>query len=149
MAEVNGCPLPEDRLYYINPNKNAFIWVKEEGDGAFSIGLTSVAAAMAGRLVAYTPKKVGKAVKKDKSVATIESGKWVGPVPSPFDAEIVEVNDALKANPALVNDDPYGQGWIAKIKPADPEAAKAELVDANKAAELLQPIVQEKGVKCG
>jgi len=148
MAEVNGCQLPEDRLYYINPDKNAFIWAKEE-NGVFTIGLTSVAAAMAGRLVAYTPKKVGKAVKKDKSVATIESGKWVGPVPAPFDGEIVEVNDGLKGNPALVNDDPYGQGWIAKIKPANPDEAKSVLVDAKKAAELLQPIVQEKGVKCG
>ena len=149
MAEVNGCQLPEDRLYYINPEKNAFIWVKEEGDGIFTIGLTSVAAAMAGRLVAYTPKKVGKAVKKDRSVATIESGKWVGPVPSPFDGEIVEVNEALKGNPTLVNDDPYGQGWIAKLKPTDSEAAKSVLVDVNKAVDLLQPIVQEKGVKCG
>jgi len=149
MAEVNGCQLPEDRLYYINPDKNAFIWVKEEGDGVFTIGLTSVAAAMAGRLVAYTPKKVGKAVKKDKSVATIESGKWVGPVPAPFDGEIVEVNEALKTNPAAVNDDPYGQGWIAKLKVENPEEVKAQLVDASKAAELLQPIVNEKGVKCG
>jgi len=148
MAQVNGCELPEDRLYYINPEKNAFIWVKEE-DGLFKVGLTSVAAAMAGRLVAYTPKKVGKTVKKDKSVATIESGKWVGPVPAPFEGEIVEVNEALKANPSAVNDDPYGEGWIAKLKPANPEEAKSVLVDAQKAAELLKPIVEEKGVKCG
>ncbi len=145
MAEVNGCLIPDDLLYDVDPEANAFTWAKDNGDGTYTVGLTSVASAMAGRLVAYTPKKVGKVVKKRKSVATIESGKWVGPVPAPFEGKIVEVNDALKTNPALANDDPYGKGWIAKLEPT----GDVKLLDAAKAAEILKQVASEKGISCG
>ncbi len=148
MAVVNGCNIPEDLLYDVDPEANAFTWAKDNGDGTFTIGLTSIAAAMAGRLVAYTPKKAGKVIERRKSVATIESGKWVGPVPTPLTGEIVEVNDALKANPALVNDDPYGQGWIVKIKPTNPEEINS-LLKGQAAIDALTKVANEKGIKCG
>ena len=148
MAEVNGCQVPEDLLYHIDPDANAFTWAKDNGDGTYTVGLTSVASAMAGRLVAYTPKKVGKVVKKGKSVATIESGKWVGPVPAPFEGEIVEVNDSLRGNPGLANDDPYGEGWIVKLKPTNPDDPKSLMTGAE-AVEALRKVAEEKGVKCG
>ncbi|SHK48708.1 glycine cleavage system protein H [Thermocrinis minervae] len=148
MAVVNGCNIPEDLLYDVDAQANAFTWARDNGDGTYTIGLTSVAAAMAGRLVAYTPKKPGKTVERRKSVATIESGKWVGPVPSPLSGEIVEINEALKANPALVNDDPYGQGWIAKIKPTNPDEVNS-LLKGQAAVEALTKVMNEKGIKCG
>ncbi|QWK19376.1 MAG: glycine cleavage system protein H [Hydrogenobacter thermophilus] len=148
MAVVNGCNIPEDLLYDVDAEANAFTWAKDNGDGTFTIGLTSVATAMAGRLVAYTPKKVGKSVERRKSVATIESGKWVGPVPSPLSGEIVEINESLKGNPALVNDDPYGQGWIAKIKPSNPEEVN-QLLKGQSAIDALTKVINEKGIKCG
>ncbi len=148
MAVVNGCNIPEDLLYDVDPEANAFTWAKDNGDGTCTIGLTSIAAAMAGRLVAYTPKKPGKVIERRKSVATIESGKWVGPVPAPLTGEIVEVNDALKTNPALVNDDPYGQGWIVKIKPTNPEEIN-NLLKGQAAVDALTKVANEKGIKCG
>lgn len=148
MALVNGCNIPEELLYDVDPEANAFTWAKDNGDGTFTIGLTSVATAMAGRLVAYTPKKVGKSVERRKSVATIESGKWVGPVPSPLSGEIVEINETLKGNPALVNDDPYGAGWIAKIKPSNPEEVN-QLLKGQSAVDALTKVINEKGIKCG
>ncbi|WP_340690062.1 glycine cleavage system protein H [Hydrogenobacter thermophilus] len=148
MAVVNGCNIPEDLLYDVDAEANAFTWAKDNGDGTFTIGLTSVATAMAGRLVAYTPKKVGKSVERRKSVATIESGKWVGPVPSPLSGEIVEINEALKGNPALVNDDPYGAGWIAKIKPSNPDEV-GQLLKGQSAIDALTKVINEKGIKCG
>ncbi len=147
MAEVNGCLIPEDLLYHVDPEANAFTWVKDNGDGTYTVGLTSIAAAMAGRLVAYTPKKIGKTVKKGKSVATIESGKWVGPVPAPFEGEIVEVNESLKSNPALVNDDPYGEGWVVKLKPVNPSDVD-QLLRGPDAVEALRKVAEERGVKC-
>jgi len=147
MAEVNGCLIPEDLLYHVDPEANAFTWVKDNGDGTYLVGLTSIAAAMAGRLVAYTPKKIGKTVRKGKSVATIESGKWVGPVPAPFEGEIVEVNENLKNNPALVNDDPYGEGWVVKLKPVNP-ADIDQLLRGQEAVEALKKVAEERGVKC-
>jgi len=147
MAEVNGCLVPEDLLYHVDPDSNSFTWVRDNGDGTYTIGLTSIAAAMAGRLVAYTPKKIGKTVKKGKSVATIESGKWVGPVPAPFEGEITEVNEDLKSNPALVNDDPYGGGWIVKLKPTNPQDIE-QLLKGAEAVEALRKVAEERGVKC-
>lgn len=148
MATVNGCNIPEDLLYDVDPEANAFTWAKDNGDGTYTVGLTSVAAAMAGRLVAYTPKKPGKVIERRKSIATIESGKWVGPVPTPLTGEIVEINEALKGNPALVNDNPYGAGWIAKIKPTNPEEVN-NLLKGQAAVDALTKVINEKGIKCG
>jgi len=124
MPTVRGCNLPDDLLYDVENN----IWYRENTDGTVTLGMTAVAAAMAGQLVAFTAKKVGRSVDANKSCATIESGKWVGPAKIAFDAEVAEVNDALTANPKLANADPYGEGWMTKVRPKDWAAAKSKLV---------------------
>ena len=103
MPLVKGCNLPDDLLYDVENH----IWFKEVGDGNVRLGMTTVATAMAGELVAFTPKKVGRSVKQGRSCATIESGKWVGPAKSAAAGEVVEVNDALVADPKIANTDPY------------------------------------------
>jgi glycine cleavage system H protein len=124
MPTVRGCNLPDELLYDVENN----IWYRDNGDGTVTLGMTAVAAAMAGQLVAFTAKKVGRKVESGKSCATIESGKWVGPAKVAFDAEVVEVNNALTTSPKLANSDPYGEGWMLKVKPANWAAGKAELV---------------------
>jgi glycine cleavage system H protein len=118
MGAARGCNIPEDLLYNIDNN----VWVRREADGTVAVGLTAYACALAGEIVAYTPKKAGKAVEKDKSCATIESGKWVGPVKTPVAGEIVAINDAVQGKPATINQDPYGQGWVVKLKPVNFDA---------------------------
>ena len=78
MPVVRGCQFPDELLYDVENH----IWIQEVADGNLKLGMTSVAVAMAGQLVAFTPKKVGRSVKAGKSCATIESGKWVGPAKS-------------------------------------------------------------------
>jgi len=78
MANVRGCNLPDELLYDV-PNHT---WFSELPDGRVKLGMTTVATALAGDIVAFTPKKVGRSVEAGKSVATIESGKWVGPAKS-------------------------------------------------------------------
>ncbi len=124
MPIVRGCSLPDDLLYDVENN----IWYRANPDGTVTVGMTAVAAAMAGQLVAYTPKKAGRPVQAGKSCATIESGKWVGPAKIAFDAEVIEINEALAADPKLANSDPYGAGWLVKVKPADWTKASAGLV---------------------
>jgi glycine cleavage system H protein len=124
MPTVRGCNLPDELLYDVENN----IWYRDNGDGTVTLGMTAVAAAMAGQLVAFTAKKAGRKVESGKSCATIESGKWVGPAKVAFDAEVVAVNDALTASPKLANSDPYGEGWMLKVRPADWAAGKAKLV---------------------
>jgi len=130
MPEVRGCHLPDDLLYDV-PNH---IWFKEVGDGTVRLGMTTVATAMAGQLVAYTPKKVGRKVEAGKSCATVESGKWVGPAKSAAGGTVAQVNDELAAKPALANEDPYGAGWLVILKPADWAAVKATLTPGSQVA---------------
>lgn len=121
MPTVRGCNLPDDLLYDV-PNN---LWYRPEGDGTYTVGMTMIATGMAGQLVAFTAKKVGKTIEGGKSVATVESGKWVGPAKIGFDAEIVAVNDNLTANPKLANTDTYGEGWMVRVRPVDAAAAGA------------------------
>lgn len=123
MPVVKGCNLPDDLLYDVDNN----IWFKEVGDGTVKLGMTAVATAMAGQLVAFTPKKAGKAIDAGKSCATVESGKWVGPAKSAAGGEVVEVNKALVDTPKLANDDPYGNGWMIVLKPTDWDGVKGKL----------------------
>ena len=88
MPNVRGCNLAENRLYDVDNH----IWLQDLGDGRVKIGMTSVATAMAGQLVAFTPKKVGRSVKPGKSCATVESGKWVGPAKSAVGGEVLEAD---------------------------------------------------------
>lgn len=130
MTQVRGCNLPDDLLYDVENN----IWYRENSDGTVTLGMTTVAAAMAGPLVAFTPKKAGRSVKEGKSCATVESGKWVGPAKIAFDAEILEVNETMAGNPKLAGQDPYGEGWMVKVQPADWAAAKATLLPGTEVA---------------
>jgi glycine cleavage system H protein len=124
MAKVRGCNLPDELLYDVQNH----IWFQEVGDGNVKVGMTAVATAMAGRLVSYTPKAVGKDVRPGKSCATVESGKWVGPAKVAAGGTVVQVNDALIATPSLANDEPYDKGWLLILKPEDWPAVKATLV---------------------
>jgi len=130
MPSVRGCNLPDELLYDVENN----IWYRENPDGTVTLGMTAVAAAMAGQLVAFTAKKAGRKVESGKSCATVESGKWVGPAKIAFAAEVAEVNDVLVGNPKLANADPYGEGWMVKVKPADWAAAKAALTPGSAVA---------------
>ena len=122
MANVRGCNLPDDLLYDVENH----IWYQETGDGNVRLGMTAVATAMAGQLVAFTPKKVGRSVDAGKSCATVESGKWVGPAKSAAAGSVVAVNEDMVAKPSLANEDPYA-AWLVVIKPTDWASVKAAL----------------------
>ena len=123
MGAVRGCNIPEDLLYNVDNN----VWVRKEGDGSVTVGLTSYACSLAGQIVSYTPKKVGKGVKADKSCATVESGKWVGPAKTPVGGDVAAINDKVAANPGLINEDPYGEGWLVKLTPENFDGDAASL----------------------
>jgi len=115
--------MPDELLYDVENH----IWYQEVEGGNVKLGMTTVATAMAGQLVAFTPKKVGRSVDAGKSCATVESGKWVGPAKSAVAGTVEAVNDALVAKPSLANEDPYGAGWMVILKPADWSAVKGTL----------------------
>jgi glycine cleavage system H protein len=146
MPVVRGCQLPDELLYDVDNH----IWFKELGDGKVRLGMTTIATAMAGRLVAYTPKKVGRAVKAGKSCATVESGKWVGPAKSAAAGEVVEVNEDLVKNPGAANDDPYGAGWLIVLKPEDWDSVKPSLTPGAEVADKYEAKMAADGFDgCG
>ena len=145
MATVRGCNIPEDRLYWVE--KHA--WARLEEDGMVTVGITDVAQNLAKGIINATPKDVGRTVQRGKSVGTLESGKWVGPVTSPVTGEIVIVNEAVKAKPALINEDPYGEGWFVKVKPTDWAGESAMLVTGQMGVGAYQKFLEEQGIQCG
>jgi glycine cleavage system H protein len=106
MALVNGCNLPDDLYYYTEKH----VWCKPLDNGNVRVGMTSVAAKMAGSnlsAVTVSARKIGKVIKQKKSLATVESSKFVGPVPAPVTGKLVAPNEALAENPNLAVNDPY------------------------------------------
>ena len=142
MAQVRGCNIPEDRYYWVE--KHA--WARPEADGTVTIGITDVAQRLAKGIINATPQEIGRTVQKGKSAGTLESGKWVGPVTSPITGQIVEVNEAAKAKPALINEDPYGQGWFVKVKPADWAGESVSLVTGESAVTAYQKFMEEQNL---
>ncbi|HEY5637249.1 MAG TPA: glycine cleavage system protein GcvH [Burkholderiales bacterium] len=124
MASVKNCNLPDELYYNVENN----VWARKEDDGTVTIGMTAYACALAGEVVAVTPKKVGRSVDLNKSAATVESGKWVGPVKAPVAGEVVAINEALSGSPKTINADPYGAGWMVRLKPGNWDVDAAALV---------------------
>lgn len=145
MTQVNGCNLPEDLYYLIEKH----VWARPGEGGVLTIGINDVAQNLAGTIVACTPKKVGRTVPRGQSVATIESSKWVGPVPAPVSGDIAEVNDAVRKTPGILNRDPYGAGWLVRLKPSNWEAEKGELVTGRDGLEAYRALLDREGIRCG
>ena len=122
---------PEDLRYH--PEHD---WARIEGDVA-TLGITWYAQDALGEVVFYDPPEVGSEIVKDRPYAEVESVKAVSDVYAPVSGEITEVNEALGDNPEIINDDPYGQGWLVKVKLSDPAQAD-ELLDTAAYRNLLE-----------
>ena len=105
---------PDDLRYHDQHD-----WARIEGDVA-TFGITWYAQDSLGEVVFYDPPEAGAAVEKDASYAEVESVKAVSDVIAPLSGEIVEVNEALADAPERINEDPYGDGWLVKVRLADP-----------------------------
>lgn len=145
MPNVRGCNLPDELLYDVDNH----IWFTEVGDGTVKIGMTTIATAMAGQLVAFTPKKVGRKVRAGRSCATVESGKWVGPAKSLAGGEVIAVNEELLSNPSKANEDPYA-AWMVQLQPDDWDGVKGGLVTGSEVAGPYEAKMDSDGFEgCG
>jgi len=103
-----------DELYYDKEH----VWAKVEGN-TVTIGMTQFGQDLAGEIVYVEVPRVGRTVSQGEAFMSMESGKWVGRVQSPVSGEIVEANEEVEWESTLVNEDPYGEGWLAKIEASD------------------------------
>jgi glycine cleavage system H protein len=104
-----------DELYYTQEH----VWARVE-DSVATVGVSHFGQDLAGEIVYVEVPMVGREVKQGEPFMSMESGKWVGRVKSPVSGKIVEANEEIEWESTLVNEDPYGQGWLAKIEVADP-----------------------------
>jgi glycine cleavage system H protein len=121
---------PEDLKYH--PEHD---WARVEGDEA-SLGITWYAQDALGEVVFYEPPEVGAEISKDAAYAEVESVKAVSDVIAPLSGEVIAVNEGLSDSPERINEDPYGDGWLVRVRLADPDQA-SELLDAAAYRELL------------
>lgn len=120
MSKIN----PTDRKY-----TREHEWVIDNGNGTATIGITDHAQELLTDIVFVELPAVGKQVRQMEPVAVVESVKSVSDVYSPVSGEVTEVNQKLEQSPELINQDPYGKGWIAKLKMVNP-AELQELMEA-------------------
>lgn len=116
--------IPAD-LKYLDSHE----WARVEQDGTVTIGISDHAQGALGDLVFVEVPEVGKSLSKGGAAAVVESVKAASDVYSPVSGEVVAANDALGSSPELVNSDPYGAGWLFKIKPSN-TAELQQLLDA-------------------
>ena len=121
---------PEDLKYH--PEHD---WARIEGDEA-TFGITWYAQDALGEVVFFEPPEVGATVAKDQAYTEVESVKAVSDVYAPLSGEVTAVNDKVAESPELINEDPYGEGWLAKVKLSDPSEADG-LLDVAAYRELL------------
>ena len=108
---VSQWSVPSDRLYDTHHQ-----WYIREGD-VVTIGITDYTQDTAGDILYYAVPQLGEQVKAGQPFGSLESGKWVGQLYSPFNGVVVEVNSQLEGNPGLLNQDCYGSGWLIKVRP--------------------------------
>ncbi|HWK48958.1 MAG TPA: glycine cleavage system protein GcvH [Steroidobacter sp.] len=116
--------IPAD-LKYLDSHE----WARVESDGTVTIGISDHAQGALGDLVFVEVPEVGKSLSKGGAAAVVESVKAASDVYSPLSGEVIAANDALSGSPELVNSDPYGAGWLFKLKPSN-DSELQQLLDA-------------------
>ncbi|MEM2881922.1 MAG: glycine cleavage system protein GcvH [Candidatus Bathyarchaeia archaeon] len=135
--KVDGYEIP-DGLYYSREHE----WVRVEGDRC-RVGITDYAQATLHDIVYVELPKVGSRISQMQQLGTVESVKAVSEIYSPISGEVLEVNEELSKRPELVNESPYGEGWIAVIKPSSLEADLRNLMDPEGYSGFLRDLLKK------
>ena len=122
MAEIEGHNFP-DELYYHKDHA----WVKVETDGTVRIGMNDFYQKSAGESTYIDLPFDGDDVEQGETCGKIQSAKWVGKIVAPMSGEILEVNEELEDDCTLINEDPYGEGWIMTLQPSNLDEELSEL----------------------
>ena len=136
MPKVGKYELP-DGLYY----NTGHMWARLEGD-SFIVGLNDFAQQLAGEVSFVELPMDGDEVSQDEVIGTIETGKWVQKISAPVSGTITEVNLELEDEPALINTDPYGNGWLLKLELSNPAELDA-LMDSHEYDEFVTKLEED------
>ena len=139
--QVQNCQFPDD-LYFDVTND---VWLKVLGKEDARIGMTTVLSFVAGRITAVHFRPNLSSLERGQSIATIESGKYFGALRSPLKCRIVEFNEKIGKRPRLLNDDPYGEGFVATVRL---EESPENLAKGNLAAKSIDARIHELKIHC-
>lgn len=145
MTIIHDFEFPDDLYYLVEKH----VWVRPLGDGTAQLGLTPVAyKLLRNSVVAISVKTgiLGQQVAKGKSLAMVESLKYIGPLSAPFDGIFIRGNDRLALDPDLAVADPYGGGWIAEMRPANWDEARRALVTGPVAVAAYQAFLDTQNI---
>lgn len=142
--DIEGCRFPEDVLY----DRDGLTWARVEPSGLVTVGVTSILAALAGRLTSIRPKPAGVSLERGRAVATMESETYFGSVRAPLSGVLEAANAAVLARPKACSEDPYGEGWLVRLRPSRLPAERADLLPAAEAAGMLRNQITALRVRC-
>ena len=131
---VCGLDFPDD-LHYLVEHQ---VWARLDSDGNATVGITSLGIRVAGEIYMCRPKPVGTEVEQGRSIAVVELAKSIVSVKSPVRGTLVDVNPRLQAEPGLVFADPYGEGWLAKVRLLDFAADAGQLLHGEAVAPAME-----------
>jgi glycine cleavage system H protein len=143
-VDAEGCPVPDDRRYDVATD----VWVRpDEGRETVTLGLMAHLASFAGKFTALTYRDLEGPQPAGRSVATAESVRYTGAVRVPFAASVVARNPALPARPKLLNDAPYAEGWVVRVRPSEPSSVD-RLATAREALPAVVQKVRAMRIHC-
>ena len=142
--EIDHCVFPDDLLYDLENNT----WLRIEDNGEVTVGVTSVLPAIAGKLTLARLKSAEVGIQRGQSLGTLESLKFVGPVPSPVSGILLKTNGLIVDRPRIINDSPYQEGWIASLKPSHLALERILLSKSTESKTLLIKKIAEFHVRC-
>jgi glycine cleavage system H protein len=113
MATIRGFDFPDELFYLLEHDA----WVRLDADGNATTGITSLGAHISGEFIEFMAKPVGTLVERERAMGMLEMSKVIRSARSPVTATILDVNERVRADPKLINSDPYGQGWLLRVRP--------------------------------
>ena len=144
-VDVLGCALPEDRLYDL---EQGVWWQPEQEDGTARLGLLATVASFAGPFRELTFRSVDGPLARGRSIATVESARYTGAVRLPVDGVVVDRNAAVRERPRLLNDRPYSEGWIARVRPLRTPLPSGVLAPAAEVRVRLEEEIRARRIRC-
>lgn len=146
--KIENCEFPEDVLY----DEDGLVWVRQGSSQGPSreivIGITSIFAALAGRLTKIQAKPLSADYARGKTIGTVESAKYFGPIRTPVDGTLVEVNERILQTPKLLSESPYSDGWYARLRPGNWEEDRKTLHSLPQAKDRLSTQIAALRVHC-
>jgi glycine cleavage system H protein len=141
-AIVRSCVLPLDLYYKVEEH----VWMRIEADKSITLGFTDVAQTTAGKMLVVSFRPAGARYKQGKTIAIVESAKWLGPLRAPMEGTLITGNEALLEDAGLVNRSPYNKGWVVRFQPDDLETGMNQFLSGVEATQAYESFMERRNL---